>query len=46
MARGVKGRKAKARLNGRIAAYEKACKDDPNGGRGYHCPGSMNGHKG
>lgn len=46
MARGMKAKKAQAHLAIRIAAYEKTVKSDMNGGRGYHKPGSMNGHKG
>ena len=44
MARGVKAKKALARLKVRIADYEKTCKE-ANGGRGYNRPGSMNGRK-
>jgi hypothetical protein len=45
MARGMKLKKAKARLDAQIAAYEKTCKEDQKGGRGYHRPGSLNGRK-
>jgi len=45
MGRGMKRSKAEKNLKFRIAAWEKTCQSSPDGGKGCHKPGSMNGHK-